>query len=89
MIPKYTMALRENSFFIKGPRLFNKLSKELKEFPCQDKNKPKRSIELFKKELDSYLATIPDQPNLSGEYSRRMVGLDKNSRRTNSILRIN
>ena len=83
------MSLREHSFFVKGPKLFNKLPKELAEFPCKDKKNPKISTNLFKRKLDAYLSKIPDQPNLSGDYSRRMVGIDKDCRRTNSILRIN
>ena len=88
-VPKYTMQLREKSFHIKGPKLFNKLPKNLTEFPCKDKNDTKLSTKMFKKELDTFLKSFPDQPNLSGEYSRRMEGLDQNCIRTNSLLRIN
>ena len=32
-VPKYTNKLKEHSFFVKGPKLFNMLPKEIKEFP--------------------------------------------------------
>ena len=88
-IPKYTIELREGSFMVKGPKLFNSLSKELREFPCKDKNNSKYSVTMFKRQLDKYLKTIPDQPNMAGEYTRRMDGLTLMGDRTNSILRIN
>ena len=88
-IPKYTIELREGSFMVKGPKLFNSISKELREFPCINRNNSKYSILTFKKKLDKYLKTIPDQPNMAGEYTRRMDGVTLMGDRTNSILRIN
>ena len=87
-IPKHTIKLREESFMVKGPRLFNQLSKFLKEFPCIDIDNFKKSVDAFKKELDLYLAKIPDQPNLSGSYTQRMDAITVLGEKTNSILRI-
>ena len=52
-------SLRENSFQIVGPRLFNCL-------PPKIRNLTKCSIEEFKSKLDEYLACIPDEPKLPG-----------------------
>ena len=61
----------DNSFFIKGPRLFNCVSKEVRE--CDD------SPDVFKRKLDKFLMKIPDQPSGSGgAYSRQAA--------TNSLL---
>ena len=88
-ISKYKSELREQSFMVKGPQLFNKLSKNLREFPNKNPDNPKLAVGAFKKSLDKYLSDIPDQPNLSGEYTRRMTGMKANGERTNSILRCN
>ena len=47
--------LRENSFQIAGPKLFNCL-------PAQIRNITKCTIDEFKMKLDQYLAGIPDEP---------------------------
>ena len=47
--------LREKSFNIHGPKLFNAL-------PCSIRNTSKCSIEEFKMKLDQWLVNIPDQP---------------------------
>ena len=52
-------SLRENSFQIVGPRLFNCL-------PQNIRNLRKCSIEEFKSKLDEYLARIPAEPKLPG-----------------------
>ena len=55
--------LKENSFFIKGPKLFNCLPNEVRDF-CD-------KLEDFKAKLDKYLVCVPDKPNLLGqEYSQ-------------------
>ena len=49
--------LRENSFQVAGPRLFNSLPKYLREI--------KKSAKVdFKEQLDLFLATLPDHPNV-------------------------
>ena len=51
--------LRDNSFQIVGPRLFNSL-------PTNIRNKTKCSIDEFKFLLDQFLSKIPDEPKLPG-----------------------
>ena len=51
--------LRENSFQVVGPKLFNCL-------PAKIRNTSKCSTEEFKMILDQYLAKIPDEPKLPG-----------------------
>ena len=48
--------LRENSFQIDGPRLFNSLPKKIRDI--------KTSQDDFKEALDIFLMTIPDQPRM-------------------------
>ena len=50
--------LREKSFNINGPMLFNSLPKKIR-------NLSKCSIEDFKTQLDMYLDKIPDQPKVT------------------------
>ena len=52
--PKYVQTLRENSFSVRGPRLFNELGAELRNFDG--------SLNAFKNKLDNYLATVVDCP---------------------------
>ena len=49
--------LRESSFQVHGPNLFNSL-------PANIRNLKKCGIEEFKEKLDSYLARIPDEPKI-------------------------
>ena len=49
--------LRENSFQVKGPQLFNIL-------PPKIRKMTRCSIEDFKTELDKFLSKIPDEPNV-------------------------
>ena len=51
--------LRENSFQVVGPRLFNSI-------PANIRNLSKCSIDDFKAALDKYLARIPDEPKIPG-----------------------
>ena len=51
--------LRENSFQISGPKLFNCLPKKLR-------NKKGCSIDDFKTELHLFLEGIPDEPKTNG-----------------------
>ena len=86
---KFSTRLREESFLIKGPSLFNSLPMEIRNFPCRDITRPSSAIGAFKKQLDTYLRTIPDEPNLSSAYTKYITGVDHNGQRTNSILRTN
>ena len=56
---KAIQTLRENSFQVNSPRLFNCLPKKIR-------NKKRCSIEEFKAELDLCLETIPDEPRSDG-----------------------
>ena len=87
-IPKHTMNLREKSFMISGPRLFNSLPKEIRECPLKSVQDSQVSVNHFKSKLDNFLKDIPDEPNLSGDYSKRMQGINNLGERTNSIIRI-
>ena len=51
------MNLREQSFQVSGPKLFNCLPKYLR-------NRSKVTKEEFKEELDQFLGKIPDQPKI-------------------------
>ena len=53
--PKYVQTLRENSFCVRGPKVFNELTAELRNF--------QGSLEAFKRRLDNYLATVDDKPH--------------------------
>ena len=50
--------LREQGFQINGPRLFNQLPKKIRNI--------RRSQEDFKKALDVFLMSVPDQPRMAG-----------------------
>ena len=58
--------LKENSFVVKGPRLFNKLPYSIRQ-ECVG-----ISPDAFKTKVDKFLSTIPDKPKLPGtEYSQQ------------------
>ena len=48
--------LRENSFAVRGPRLFNVLPRDLRAYDGE--------LDGFKRLLDRFLSNVPDQPNL-------------------------
>ena len=52
-------SLRDQSFQVKGPQLFNSLPAFLKKIT-------KVSVDDFKMQLDKYLEKIPDEPNVDG-----------------------
>ena len=52
--PRYVQTLRENSFCVHGPKLFNALDPELRNFDG--------TPEAFKRKLDYFLATVDDVP---------------------------
>ena len=51
--------LRENSLHVKGPQLFNLM-------PAEVRNLTGCTLGTFKKHLDKFMGTIPDQPRLNG-----------------------
>ena len=57
--PAAVRRARESSLGVKGCRLFNLLPAELR-------SKTGCSVDTFKKYLDNFLATVPDQPTVSG-----------------------
>ena len=51
-----TKSIRDGSFMINGPRLFNSLPANIRDLTgC--------SVEAFKNHLDIYLSTLPDEPS--------------------------
>ena len=52
--PKGVQTLKENSFSVHGPKLFNELTPEIRNF--------NGSMEAFKSRLDGFLSTIKDEP---------------------------
>ena len=54
-----THTLRDGSFQIHGPRLFNSLPKKFI-------NLTRISLEVFKMKLDKHLEIIPDEPKIGG-----------------------
>ena len=74
--------LYENSFVICGGRLFNSLPKEIRNFEYQ----VEESIQHFKTALDEYLRAIPDEPNATPAYSKRIGTLNNSGQKTNSLI---
>ena len=54
--PAHISTLRENSFAVMGPRLFNCVKREVREYNGE--------FDGFKRRLDKFLRTIPDKPSL-------------------------
>ena len=69
-------ALREQTFQVHGPQLFNCLPPFLR-------NMTKCSVEIFKENLDKYLMTIPDEPSVPG---LTPTALTPDARPSNSLL---
>ena len=77
--PAKVLRLRENSFQVKGPQLFNTLQKELRD-------KTKCSLQDFKELLDQHLSKIPDEPNVPGpDYTPSGVNM-YDAKPTNSLI---
>ena len=74
--------LYENSFVIRGGRLFNSLPKEIRNWEYQ----VEESTEHFKAALDEYLRAIPDEPNATPAYSKRIGTLNNSGQKTNSLI---
>ena len=62
--PRYAQVIRYASLGIRGPRLFNTL-------PAYIRNISGCSVDSFKRILDKYLATVPDEPQIRGYTSMR------------------
>ena len=60
--PVYVQTLKESSFCVHGPRLFNELPRELREF--------RGAQNVFKRELDKFLQSVPDLPSLPHYHQR-------------------
>ena len=63
--PRYVQTIKEGSFAIHGPRLFNVLPREIREL--------EGDIDCFKFELDKFLRRIPDKPALP-HYAQSAAG---------------
>ena len=87
-VPKTVSKLREHSFLIRGPKLFNSLPKDIREFPFDSMISKQQAIDNFKKRLDDYLHQIPDEPSSRSEYTKYMTGTTINGDVTNSIIRL-
>ena len=57
--PNWVKNLKEASFCVRGPRLFNCLPKEIRDISSVH-------IDVFKAALDSWLSDIPDEPHVPG-----------------------
>ena len=79
---------RENSFLVRGPRVFNALPGSIRNRTITDRSRTgtKSASDKFKTCLDSFLVQIPDTPNVSSAYSSRMLATDATGRKSNSIV---
>ena len=87
VVPKDTGKLRESSFLVRGPNLFNSIPKDLREYDLDNTINQKQAVDNFKKRLDEYLQTIPDEPNIRSNYAKYMTGRTIYGEATNSIIR--
>ena len=62
--PQHFQTVRNASFGVRGPRLFNKL-------PARIRNITGCTVDTFKQNLDKYLSTVPDEPQIRGYTSMR------------------
>ena len=58
-VPARLQTIREYSFAVMGPRLFNSIPKDIREF--------QGSPEAFKRRFDKFLSTVPDKPVMLGQ----------------------
>ena len=68
-------SVREGSFLVNGPRLFNSL-------PADIRNQSNCSVDSFKQQLDQFLSCLPDEPsceNLAPGASSQVTGRQSNS----------
>ena len=73
---KWVQTLREQTFQINGPQLFNSL-------PAYLRNITKCGVDDFKTKLDKYLEKVPDEPSMRGLVPRACTS---EARPSNSIL---
>ena len=84
--------LREQSFFVRGPMLFNAMSKEIRDFNepsplnCLQELDTTAWTKRFKRQIEDLFKTIPDEPNLSSEYSSMMKTQDIKGKKSNSVI---
>ena len=62
--PRHYQTVRNSSFSVRGPRLFNAL-------PASIRNMTGCTVDSFKRSLDRYLSTVPDEPQVRGYTSIR------------------
>ena len=62
--PSWVRSLRNGSFFVIGPQLYNSIPATLRELENEDEGE-KQKVENFKQKQDDYLRTIPDAPGTS------------------------
>ena len=60
--PAWIKSLRNNSFFVMGPQLYNSIPAALRELEDDSDKSGKEKVNNFKQKLDEYLRTIPDDP---------------------------
>ena len=72
LAPPKAQKMRENSFAVKGPKLYNLL-------PSHLRNSSFDTIDAFKRQLDKFLSSIPDEPIID-DYKGR------NAENSNSLL---
>ena len=84
-IPQISESLREDSFLIRGPKLFNSMPLEIRNKTMQEQS-PQSAVDSFKRKLDKFLETIPDRPNLSSQYSEKIGACDIFGKKTNSLV---
>ena len=80
----YGNKTKETSFLVKGARIFNSLPIHLRSYGDGEADTPKLK-ENFKKQLDSFLGGLPDEPNLSAHYSSQMSCIDHKGKKSNSL----
>ena len=71
-LPKKLQNLRSSSFSVIGPLLFNAIPKELRDIKNVE-------VDIFKRELDRWLAKVPDEPQIRNYTAMRQA-------ETNSLL---
>ena len=84
-MPNYNGKVREGSFLVRGPKLFNSLPIEVRNFPFNTEISAEQSMNNFKHILNYDLKSIDDKPNLSSNYTQFMSMMSKNGDMTNSI----
>ena len=93
-IPEITQSckLRDNSFMVRGPLIFNGLPIELRNFDLPpevgDNQNDASYIKVFKRNLDKFLSDIPDKPNLDSPYASCINVLSTEGKKSNSLVDI-